>query len=153
MNLVNQRIHVVAVPLIPWSVVGLLWCILVPGTTFRPGLWAALAMFLAWVFTEPASRRLGYGMLAVFVAMGWLTRWLHDSPGTPGLRLAAGVFVLAWIAQFIGHSKPFSGKKPSFFTDLRYPLIGPAWVLAKVTAGSAGAGEAPPATPMNDHAG
>ena len=42
-NPVNQRIHVVAVPLILWSVVGLLWCIPVPGTTFRPGLWAALA--------------------------------------------------------------------------------------------------------------
>lgn len=131
-NPVNQRIHVVAVPLILWSVVGLLWCIPVPGTTFRPGLWAALAMFLAWVFYNRASRRLGYGMLAVFVAMGWLTRWLHDTLGTPGLlQLAAGVFVLAWIAQFIGHSKLFEGKKPSFFTDLKYLLIGPAWVLAK----------------------
>ena len=84
-NPVNQRIHVVAVPLILWSVVGLLWCIPVPGTTFRPGL----------------------------------------------LQLAAGVFVVAWIAQFIGHSKLFEGKKPSFLTDLKYLLIGPAWVLAK----------------------
>ena len=43
-----------------------------------------------------------------------------------------GVFVVAWIGQFIGHSKLFEGKRPSFFTDLRYLLIGPAWVLAKL---------------------
>ncbi|WP_240095643.1 DUF962 domain-containing protein [Thermomonas flagellata] len=129
----NQRIHVVAVPLILWSVIGLLWCVPVPGPWFRPGLWAALAMFAAWVFYNRASRRLGYGMLAVFVAMAWLTRWLHDGLGTPGLlRLALAVFVLAWIAQFIGHSRLLEGRKPSFLTDLKYLLVGPAWVLAKL---------------------
>ena len=65
--------------------------------------------------------------------MAWLTRRLHDVLGTPGLfKLALGVFVVAWIAQFIGHSKRYEGKKPSFFTDLKYLLIGPAWVLSKL---------------------
>ncbi len=129
----NQAIHVFAVPLILWSVIGLLWCVPVPGTWFRPGLWAALAMFLGWMFYYRASRSIGFGMLAVFVAMAWLTRWLHDSLGTPGLfKLALGVFVVAWIAQFIGHSKLLEGKRPSFLTDLRYLLIGPAWVLSKL---------------------
>ena len=130
-NATNQRIHVVAVPLILWSVVGLLWCIPVPGTWFRPGFWAALAMFFAWAFYYRASRRLGYGMLAVFVAMAWLTRWLHLALGTRQLLyLAIGVFVVAWIAQFVGHR--IEGRKPSFLTDLTYLLIGPAWVLAKL---------------------
>ena len=44
--------------------------------------------------------------------------------------LAASVFVVAWIAQFIGHK--IEGRKPSFFTDLVYLLIGPAWVLSKL---------------------
>ena len=132
-NTTNQRIHVIAVPLILWSVIGLLWCIPVPGTLFRAGLWAALAMFCAWMFYYRASRAIGFGMLAVMVAMAWLTRWLHDTLGTPGLfKLALGVFVLAWIAQFIGHSKLYEGKKPSFLTDLKYLLIGPAWVLSKL---------------------
>ena len=131
-NETNQLIHVFAVPAILWTVVALLWCIPVPGTLFRPGLWAALAMFAAWMFYYRASRAIGFGMLATFVAMAWLTRWLHDSYGTPGLfKLALGVFVVAWIAQFIGHSKLYEGKKPSFFTDLKYLLIGPAWVMAK----------------------
>ena len=132
-NAVNQRIHMIAVPLILWSVIGLLWCIPVIGNWFRPGLFAALAMFLAWMFYYRASRAIGFGMLAVFVAMAWLTRWLHDLYGTEGLlKLSIGVFVVAWIAQFVGHSKLFEGRKPSFFTDLRYLLIGPAWVLSKL---------------------
>lgn len=132
-NAGNQRIHVIAVPLILWSVVALLWCVPVPGTWFRQGLWAALAMFLAWSFYWRASRSLGLGMLAWFVLLAWLTRWLHALLGTQQLLwLAVGVFVVAWIAQFVGHSKMFEGKRPSFLTDLTYLLIGPAWVLAKL---------------------
>ena len=36
-------------------------------------------------------------------------------------------FVLAWIGQFIGHK--IEGEKPSFFEDLQFLLIGPAWLL------------------------
>ena len=130
-NATNQRIHLFAVPLILWSVVALLWCIPVVGSWFRPGLWAALAMVFAWSFYFRASRRLGYGMLAVFVLMAWTTRWLHLTVGTTQLLyLAIGVFVVAWIAQFVGHK--IEGRKPSFLTDLTYLLIGPAWVLAKL---------------------
>jgi len=131
-NATNQWIHVFAVPLILWSVIALLWCIPVVGIWFRPGLWAALAMFFAWAFYYRASRKLGYGMLAVFVGLSWLTRWLHDTTlgATQLLTLAIAVFVLAWIAQFVGHR--IEGRKPSFLTDLTYLLIGPAWVLAKL---------------------
>ncbi|MEN1925943.1 Mpo1-like protein [Luteimonas sp. MJ293] len=131
-NPVNQAIHVVAVPLILWSVIALLWCI-PPGALFEQGIWAVMAMFAAWLFYYRASRRIGLGMLLVFLAMAALTWWLHGNLGTRGLLgLAIGVFVVAWIAQFVGHSKLYENKKPSFFTDLRYLLIGPAWVLAKL---------------------
>ena len=70
-------------------------------------------------------------MLAVFVVLAWATRWLHDAIGTRDLlEIAATVFVVAWIAQFVGHR--IEGRKPSFLTDLTYLLIGPAWVLAKL---------------------
>ena len=128
----NQWIHIFAVPLILWSVIALLWCIPVPGTWFVSGWWAGMAMFAAWLFYYRASRRIGFGMLLVFVALGLLTRWLHGELGTQRLAWAAvAVFVVAWVAQFIGHSRLFEGKRPSFFTDLRYLLIGPAWILAK----------------------
>jgi uncharacterized membrane protein YGL010W len=67
----------------------------------------------------------------LFVAMAWLNRALHGALGTPLLlQLSVAVFVLAWIAQFIGHK--VEGRKPSFLTDVTYLLIGPAWVLAKL---------------------
>lgn len=131
-NATNQRIHVFAVPAILWSVIALLWCIPVPGTLFRPGAWAALAMFAALLFYYRGSRVIGIGMLAMFAAMSALAWWLHLRLGTRGLLVTAvTVFVIAWIAQFVGHSKLYEGKKPSFLTDLRYLLVGPAWVLAK----------------------
>ena len=130
-NARNQLIHVVCVPAILWSVIALLWCIPSPGTWFRAGLWAGLAMFAAWAFYYRASKKLGLGMLVVFVVLGWLTRWLHDSLGTTNLLyLAIAVFVVAWIGQFVGHR--IEGRKPSFLTDLTYLLIGPAWVLVKL---------------------
>jgi len=70
-------------------------------------------------------------MLAVFVLMALSIYWLHGRLGTTGLLyVAIGVFVVAWIGQFVGHK--IEGRKPSFFTDLTYLLIGPAWVLAKL---------------------
>ena len=131
-NAINQRIHVVAVPAILWSVIALLWCIPVPpGGWFKPGIVAALGMFGAWMFYYRASRPLGFGMLAVFVLMSWLTWGLHYLYGTRVLLWSAiAVFVVAWIAQFIGHK--IEGRKPSFLTDLTYLLIGPAWVVAKL---------------------
>jgi uncharacterized membrane protein YGL010W len=130
-NATNQKIHVIAVPTILWTVTALLWCIPVPGTWFSAGFWAAIAAFFAWMFYYRASRPLGFGMLAVLIALLWFNRWLYATLGsTRMLQVAIAVFVLAWIAQFIGHK--IEGKKPSFLTDLVYLLIGPAWVLGKL---------------------
>lgn len=130
-NATNQKIHVIAVPTILWTVTAMLWCIPVPGTWFSAGLWAAIAAFFAWMFYYRASRPLGFGMLAVLIALLWFNRWLYATlGGTRMLQVAIAVFVLAWIAQFIGHK--IEGKKPSFFTDIVYLLIGPVWVLGKV---------------------
>ena len=40
------------------------------------------------------------------------------------------IFVFAWIGQFIGHK--IEGKKPSFFKDIQFLLIGPLWLLSFV---------------------
>ena len=37
------------------------------------------------------------------------------------------IFIIAWIGQFIGHK--IEGKKPSFFQDIQFLLIGPAWLI------------------------
>ena len=130
-NQTNQLIHVFAVPAILWSVVALIWCIPPLGTLFNHGIWAALAMFATWMFYNRLSRPIGYGMLVAFFTIGCLCRLLQAELGVRGLLyLAIGVFVVAWIAQFVGHK--IEGRKPSFLTDLTYLLIGPIWVLNKL---------------------
>ena len=44
-----------------------------------------------------------------------------------GFKFYFVVFVVTWIGQFVGHK--IEGKKPSFFEDLQFLLIGPAWVV------------------------
>ena len=38
------------------------------------------------------------------------------------------IFIVSWIGQFIGHK--IEGVKPSFFEDIQFLLIGPAWLLS-----------------------
>ncbi|MFA6987386.1 MAG: Mpo1-like protein [Arenimonas sp.] len=130
-NATNQLIHVVCVPAIVWSVTALLWTIPVPGTWFLPGAFSAFAMFLAWAYYWRLSRKLAMGLFVCFFASALLNRWIVDSYGMNTLLLlAVGVFVVAWIGQFIGHI--VEGHRPSFFTDVVFLLIGPLWTLRKL---------------------
>ena len=38
------------------------------------------------------------------------------------------MFFYSWVLQFIGHK--IEGKKPSFFQDIQFLLIGPAWIIS-----------------------
>jgi uncharacterized membrane protein YGL010W len=130
-NPANQLIHLVCVPAIVWSVTAMLWTIPVPGTWFKPGAFSALAMFLAWAYYWRLSRRLSIGLFACFFASVLVNRGIAQSFGMSFLfNLAIAVFVVAWIGQFIGHR--IEGKRPSFFTDIVYLLIGPLWTLRKL---------------------
>ena len=130
-NPVNQVFHWCCVPPIVWAVIALLWAIPVPQTWLRPGAWAVAVMVLAFYWYWKRARTLALALLLAFALLGLLTNFLYWKLGTANLCwLAIGVFVVAWIGQFIGHK--FEGRKPSFLTDLVYLLIGPAWVLAKL---------------------
>jgi len=115
---VNKAIHWVCVPLITWSVLAALWA----WSPVAACVGIALALgFYAWL-----SPALAIGMLAVMAAMVFPLTLLGDH----ALFVAAGVFVLAWIGQFIGHA--IEGRKPSFLEDVKFLLIGPAWLLGFV---------------------
>jgi uncharacterized membrane protein YGL010W len=130
-NLFNKIIHWIAVPTIVWSVVALLWSIPFPfetGIQSIPVNWATIALVLAQIYWFRLSIRLGVGLLLYNVLMVQLTVLV---PGVTTLalwKLALIVFVGAWILQFIGHA--IEGKKPSFFKDIQFLLIGPAWLMA-----------------------
>ena len=111
----NETIHWICVPLITWSVLAALWAVS-PAAAYV-GIALATAYY-AWL-----SVQIAVGMLAVFALMVFPLTLL----GSNVLAVAAVVFVVAWIGQFIGHA--IEGKKPSFFEDLKFLLVGPAWLL------------------------
>ena len=127
----NRLVHWICVPAILWAVVAALWTVPVSPAIGRPGFWCGLAMVGAFGFYWRLSRPLGAAMLLVFVLCGLAAEGLYRVLGPRHLLLvAAGVFVLAWIGQFIGHA--LEGRRPSFLTDLAYLLIGPAWLAGKI---------------------
>lgn len=132
-NRVNKVIHWICVPPIVWAVVALLWSIPFPwkiGAGIVPLNWAVLALIAAQVYYFRLSRRLGSGLMLYNLAMLWLTAAVAARSPWPLWQVAATVFVAAWIGQFVGHV--FEGKKPSFFKDLQFLLIGPAWLMSFV---------------------
>jgi len=118
-NPVNKRIHWLCVPLITASIIGLLW-------TLSPIL-TLLLLILAMAFYARLSSRL-FLLMSLFsvliVAVVWSLSMMVDSPLLQA-GLYFGLFVIGWIGQFYGHA--VEGKKPSFFKDLQFLLIGPAW--------------------------
>lgn len=130
-NPVNRLIHWICVPAILWAAIAGFWLIPISPSIGRAGFWCGLAMVAAFAFYWRLSRPLGAAMLVVFIVFGLITELLYRSLGRAHLLwLALGVFVAAWIGQFIGHL--IEGRKPSFLTDLSYLLIGPAWLTGKV---------------------
>jgi len=133
-NATNKAIHWICVPLIFLSIMGLIWSIPhdflanwaeAPLSTFIN--WATLILVFVLLYYLSLSVPLFFGMLllvAVFVA---ITYWVDQWEIAPLWLISLVVFVLAWFGQFFGHK--VEGKKPSFFKDLQFLLIGPAWLM------------------------
>jgi uncharacterized membrane protein YGL010W len=126
----NKAIHWICVPAILFSVLGLLWLLPVPEiAAISPWAnWATLVMALAVIYYLVLAPALAAGMALVAAAMLGIIYWLDKALTFPLWWLLAAVFVVAWTGQFIGHE--IEGKKPSFFKDLQFLLIGPVWLMA-----------------------
>jgi uncharacterized membrane protein YGL010W len=113
----NELIHLVCVPVIVFTLLGILWSIhaVVALTASAGALWYYFKL----------SRPFALGMLAMLALMLGL---LAAMPPLTVLPVSLALFVVAWIGQFIGHQ--IEGKKPSFLEDLRFLLIGPLFVLS-----------------------
>jgi uncharacterized membrane protein YGL010W len=114
----NEAIHFVAIPLIMLSLCGLIYSV-------HPWL---LYAFLGASLVYYA--RLSAVFLATMVVVSAALIFLVKAMGAQVLWISVGIFVGAWIIQFIGHK--IEGKKPSFFEDLQYLWVGPLFVLSKV---------------------
>ncbi len=121
----NKAIHWICIPVILVSTLGLLQSLPTPFAHPLANA-ATLVAVLGLSFYARLSATLFVGMAivtgaalsinAAIVAAGW------------SLPLVSAIaFAAAWLAQFVGHK--IEGQKPSFFEDVQFLLIGPAWLL------------------------
>lgn len=123
----NVLIHKVFVPLIMFSVIGLLWAIPVP--SFADSLplvnFGMLLVIVSMLFYLTMGLKIFFGMAVIITPIVYgnvlLENYQHQ------VWLMSGVFIFSWIMQFIGHK--IEGKKPSFLEDLLFLLVGPVWVF------------------------
>jgi len=132
-NQTNKKIHWICVPLIMLSLLGLLSLIKIPlfrnGESFVDLNLSHILIVVTLMFYLRLSISISFGML--FVSVGSLyvinmNDFVYNNKEL--LIIYIGIFILSWIGQFIGHK--IEGKKPSFFEDIQFLLIGPAWLLS-----------------------
>lgn len=131
-TLTNKLIHWLCVPAITWCVFVGFYLLPYPdalGAQFGVNwMWLAIAASLAYYLL--LSAKLAIGLALASVACAASIHWFEATQAISLGLFAAIVFVLAWVGQFIGHK--IEGKKPSFFKDIQFLLIGPAWLLSFV---------------------
>lgn len=125
-NPTNKKIHWLCIPWIMISVLGLIAAIPSPFEHFWLN-WATGVAVLAVVYYALISIPLALGMAVISAVMLAIVQGIAGLP-IPLWASSLGIFVIAWILQFVGHK--IEGKKPSFFEDLQFLLIGPMWLLA-----------------------
>jgi uncharacterized membrane protein YGL010W len=129
-NPANELIHWICIPAIMLSVLGLLWSIPMPASWGRLSDYlnvATLFIVASLVFYFRLSPPLAAGMLTITVVFLGLIIGYGRAGWSPVWAAALAIFVVAWILQFVGHK--IEGKKPAFFQDLQFLLIGPLWLL------------------------
>lgn len=131
-NATNKTIHWICVPAIFFSVVALIASI--PAGFLNSVLgssafvnWATVVLVLVMIYYLSLSIPLSIGMLLFSLLCLYLVNVVVANVALPLWQVALIIFVVAWIGQFYGHK--IEGKKPSFFKDLQFLMIGPAWLM------------------------
>jgi uncharacterized membrane protein YGL010W len=121
----NIATHFVGVPIIVFSVV-----LALAQVVIGPVHLGWVGILLATIYYLALDRSLGFLMFGFLVLCGAIASLISFKTGwAAGLGIAAGLFVLGWAIQFLGHR--YEGMKPAFVDDIIGLLIGPLFVLVE----------------------
>jgi uncharacterized membrane protein YGL010W len=132
-NHTNKALHWICVPVIAWCVLGLLWSLPFPigiRASQPAANWGSVAVVAALIYYALLSIPLTLGAIPLLIAFLWSIDWLERSSTMPVWSICLFAFAVAWVGQFVGHA--IEGKRPSFFKDIQFLMIGPLWLLADV---------------------
>ena len=124
-NRTNKLIHYICVPVIFWTITAMLWVVKLP---YVENLAVVMTVLVSFYYLSK-DLKIAIQMI-VFSIICLLINAFIEKQGLPLLTIAIVLFLVAWIFQFIGHK--IEGKKPSFFKDLQFLLIGPAWIVKEL---------------------
>jgi uncharacterized membrane protein YGL010W len=121
----NQRCHMIAIPAIVLTTLSLLSQVrLVPGPGFALTL-ADVVFLISTIFYFRMDTGLAL-RLTLFTTL-CLVAGRFMSP-----TVSLVVFALAWGIQFVGHYA-YEKKSPAFLTNAVHLLVGPLWIVAKLS--------------------
>jgi uncharacterized membrane protein YGL010W len=129
----NKTIHWICVPAIFFSMVGLVFSLPQgPLEVLSPIIgdfanWATFVLAIVLIYYAALSLPLALGMFLFSALCLAIANLLYIISPVPLWAISLVVFLLAWMLQFYGHK--IEGKKPSFFRDVQFLLIGPAWLM------------------------
>jgi uncharacterized membrane protein YGL010W len=121
----NKACHYVAVPLIVLTVFALLARVPLATVGGFTVTLAEVVIALVTAYYLTLDRALALMMLAASIVFAAAGRFIPPA-------VALGVFVAAWVLQFVGHYV-YEHRSPAFFRNLAHLLVGPLWVLARAT--------------------
>lgn len=132
-NSTNKIIHWICIPLIIISLFGLLSIANINfqlnNITYKINLYYILVL-VATLFYIRLSLSITIGMLIISLLISTIINYFSSHDKTILFYCYSLIFTFSWIAQFIGHK--IEGKKPAFVKDLKFLLIGPAWLLSLI---------------------
>lgn len=118
----NRAIHTACVPAILFSIIAFSWSFHLFGVRVAYLLIVLVAPFYVWLGPKAAGVMAAQLLACVLILRAWPRE-------LPLVGTSIAIFVLAWTGQFVGHS--IEGRRPKFFQDLTFLLIGPLWVVLK----------------------
>lgn len=131
-NVTNKKIHWICVPIIFWAIIAFFYGIPMGFVVGKIGnhfytTWASVLLLFTILYYAKLSFTLSLGMIVFSFFCLVLSEFITRMVGGYLFPISISTFILAWIGQFYGHK--LEGKKPSFFKDLQFLLIGPAWLM------------------------
>ena len=121
----NQACHYVGIPLIVLSLFALLSRVPLFDVGGFTVTLAEVVLVAATIYYLTLDAALAVMMLLTSVVLAAAGRVLP-------LSAAVVLFVLGWVFQFVGHYV-YEKKSPAFFRNFAHLLVGPLWILAKVS--------------------
>ena len=132
-NPTNIKIHWICVPLIMLSIIGLLANIQLNVnilSAYPQYNHAGIILLLfGCIYYYFLSKSLLLGMIPVSIIMLMIVS-CFSTFSYPLWMTSLIIFVISWAGQFYGHK--IEGKRPSFFKDIQFLMIGPLWLLSKL---------------------